>query len=106
ANGDPTTIAAARQAGLSVLSAPDLWMGVTLADRGGVLARPLADVRVRQALNYATNRAAIARALFPGTGTPDSQTTVRGGFGYDPALAGAYPYDVAKARQLLAAAGY
>jgi peptide/nickel transport system substrate-binding protein len=106
ANGDPTTIAAARQAGLSVISAPDLWMGVTLADRGGVLAKPLADVRVRQALNYATSRTAISAALFPGTGAPDSQATVPGGYGYDPALARAYPYDVAKARQLLAAAGY
>jgi peptide/nickel transport system substrate-binding protein len=106
ANGDPTTIAAAKQAGLSVISEPDLWMGVTLADRGGVLARPLGDVRVRQALNYATSRTAISRALFPGTGAPTSQATVPGGYGYDPALARAYPYDVAKARQLLAAAGY
>jgi peptide/nickel transport system substrate-binding protein len=106
ANGDPTTIAAAKQAGLSVISEPDLWMGVTLADRGGVLAKPLADVRVRQALNYATSRAAISKALFPGTGAPTMQATVPGGYGYDPALARAYPYDVAKAKQLLAAAGY
>lgn len=106
ANGDPTTIAAARQAGLTVTSTPDLWLGVTFADRNGTVARPLADVRVRQALNYATDRAAIAKALFPGTGAPTSQLSVPGGYGYVPSLTGAYPYSLARARQLLAAAGY
>ena len=106
ANGDPTTIAAAKQAGLTVTSTPDLWMGVTLADRGGVLAKPLANAQVRQALNYATNRAAISKALFPGTGAATSQLAPPGGYGYDPSLTSAYPYDVSKAKQLLAAAGY
>ncbi len=106
ANGDPTTIAAATQAGLTVTSTPDLWMGVTLADRGGVLAKPLANAQVRQALNYATDRSAISKALFPGTGTATSQLAPPGGYGYDPSLTSAYPYDVSKAKQLLAAAGY
>jgi peptide/nickel transport system substrate-binding protein len=106
ANGDPTTLAAAKQAGLTVTSTPDLWMGVTLADRGGVMAKPLADVRVRQALNYATDRGAIAQALFPGTGTAASQPAPPGGYGYDPGLDSVYPYDVSKAKQLLTAAGY
>jgi peptide/nickel transport system substrate-binding protein len=106
ANGDPTTLAAAKQAGLTVTSTPDLWMGVTLADRGGTMAKPLADVRVRQALNYATDRTAISKALFPGTGTAASQPAPPGGYGYDPGLDSAYPYDVSKAKQLLAAAGY
>jgi peptide/nickel transport system substrate-binding protein len=106
ANGDPTTIAAARQAGLTVTSTPDLWMGVTLADRGGVMAKPLANLQVREALNYATDRAAISTALFPGTGAATSQLAPPGGYGYDPQLASVYPYNVSKAKQLLAAAGY
>jgi peptide/nickel transport system substrate-binding protein len=106
ADGDPTTIAAATQAGLTVTSTPDLWMGVTLADRGGVLAKALANVQVREALNYATDRATIAKALFPGTGAATSQPAPPGGYGYDPSLASAYPYDISKAKQLLAAAGY
>jgi peptide/nickel transport system substrate-binding protein len=106
ANGDPTTIAAATQAGLTVTSTPDLWMGVTLADRGGVLAKPLGNAQVRQALNYATDRSAISKALFPGTGAATSQLAPPGGYGYDPSLTSAYPYDVSKAKQLLAAAGY
>ena len=106
ANGDPTTIVAAKRAGLTVTATPDLWLGLVLADRDGKLARPLADVRVRQALNYATDRVAIARALFPGAGTATSQLSVPGGYGYDPALTRSYPYDPARARQLLAAAGF
>jgi ABC-type transport system substrate-binding protein len=106
ADGDPTTIAAAGQAGFTVASTPDLWMGVTLADRGGVMAKALSSVGVREALNYATDRASIAKALFPGTGTATSQLAPPGGYGYDPGLATAYPYNVAKAKQLLAAAGY
>jgi peptide/nickel transport system substrate-binding protein len=104
--GDPSTVSAAGQAGLTVTGSPFLWNGVVLADRGGKLAKPLASVQVRQALNYATNRAAIATALFRGIGSPASQITVPGGYGYLASLNSAYPYNVAKARQLLAAAGY
>jgi peptide/nickel transport system substrate-binding protein len=61
---------------------------------------------VRQALNYATNRTAIVNALFAGVGTPTEQVTVPGGYGYLASLNATYPYDPAKAKQLLAAAGY
>lgn len=104
--GDPSTEASAKQAGLTVASAPSLWVGAVLADRNGTIAKPLADVRVRQALNYATDREAIAKALFADTGKPTTQPTVPGGYGYDESLNGLYPYDVAKGRRLLAEAGY
>jgi peptide/nickel transport system substrate-binding protein len=104
--GDASTIAAAKQAGLTVTMTPLLWTGVTLADRAGTMSKPLADVRVRRALNYATDRKAISSALFPDGGRPTSQLTVPGGYGYDTKLDDAYPYDVGKAKQLLAEAGY
>jgi peptide/nickel transport system substrate-binding protein len=104
--GDASTLAAAKQAGLDVTMTPLLWIGVTLADRGGTIAKPLADVRVRQALNYATDRETISSALFPDNGRPTSQLTVPGGYGYDKALDNAYPYDPDKAKALLAQAGY
>jgi peptide/nickel transport system substrate-binding protein len=81
--GDATTLSAARQAGLTITSTPLLWTGLTLADRGGKVSKPLADVRVRQALNYATDRATIATALYPDGGRPTAQLTVPGGYGYD-----------------------
>ncbi len=66
--------------------------------------KPFSDPRVRQALNYATDKAAIVRAVFGGYGEAASGPIPRGIAGYDPALAD-YPYDVAKARALLAQAG-
>ena len=33
-------------------------------DRSGTISKPLGDVRVRQALNYAVDRKAIAKALY------------------------------------------
>jgi peptide/nickel transport system substrate-binding protein len=92
-----------RVAGVKVHRVPSSWqiyLGLN------AFKKPLADVRVRQALNFATDRNAITAALFPGAGSPTSELTVPGGYGYDPALANAYPYDPGKARQLLAAAGY
>lgn len=104
--GDPSTATAAEAAGLTVASALFLWSGVVLADRDGTMAPALADVRVRQALNYATDRQAIADALFAGIGSPTHQVTVPDGYGYNESLANAYPYDVDRARTLLADAGY
>ena len=66
---------------------------------------PLADVRVRQALNYATNKEALIQVVAFGNGTPMksymSSTTPL----YDAAQTG-YPYDLEQAQALLAEAGY
>lgn len=104
--GDASTLAAAKQAGLTVAMTPLLWTGLTLADRAGKMSKPLADLRVRQALNYATDRKSIASALFPDGGRPTAQLTVPGGYGYDEDLDDAYPYNVEQAKQLLTQAGY
>jgi peptide/nickel transport system substrate-binding protein len=66
---------------------------------------PLQDRRVRQALNYAVDRELIARVLLRGKGRPAGQPGPRGAFGNDPDLT-PYPYDPARAKQLLAEAGY
>ncbi|MEQ8509575.1 MAG: ABC transporter substrate-binding protein [Rhodospirillaceae bacterium] len=68
-------------------------------------ALPLADVRVRQALNYAVNRTVITQILLADLVKPASQPAVPMGLGYDPTLE-PYAYDPDKARQLLADAGY
>ena len=104
--GDPSTVDAARKAGLDVAAAPLLWSGVVLADRDGTMAAPLKNPEVRQALNFATDRAAITKALFEGIGQPTAQVTVPGGYGFDPTLNETYSYDPAKAKSLLAGAGY
>ncbi len=66
---------------------------------------PFKDVRVRRAMNYAVDRAAIAETLLGGYVTPASQPTPENAIGYDPSLE-PYPYDPDKARALLAEAGY
>ncbi len=65
---------------------------------------PFTDVRVRQAMNYAVNRTAIAESLMGGFVKPSSQPTPENAIGYDPSLV-PYPYDPDKARALLAEAG-
>ena len=66
---------------------------------------PVDDVRVRRALNYAVNKELITRIMFAGLVSPTGQLALPGAVGYDPSL-GAYPYDPAEARRLLAEAGY
>lgn len=65
---------------------------------------PFDDRRVRQALNYASNKAHTARLLY-GTTEASHGVLPPGVLGRDPALA-PYPHDVERARRLLAEAGY
>lgn len=104
--GDPTTLPAAKGAGLTVLAPPQAMTGLNLVDRAGALAKPLGDVRVRQALNYAVDRTAIAKALYGDENLAISQYALPGQPGYDPSLNSTYPYDPDRAKQLLAEAGY
>jgi glutathione transport system substrate-binding protein len=67
--------------------------------------RPLDDVRVRRALNYATDREALVQSQLRGFGTPANSPLAPSDFAYDPHIAG-YPYDLEKAKALLAQAGY
>jgi peptide/nickel transport system substrate-binding protein len=66
---------------------------------------PLANVKVRQALNYATNKDAIIQIVTHGVGTPmtsfmSSATPLHTG------KTPLFPYDLAKAKQLMSDAGY
>ena len=66
--------------------------------------KPLDDLRVRQALNFGTDRAALVQALLLGHGKPANSPLAPVTPGYDASLE-PYPYDVAKAKALLAEAG-
>ena len=67
--------------------------------------KPLDDIRVRQALNYATDREALVRTQLRGFGTPANSPLAPADFAYDPQTRG-YPYDLERAKALLAKAGY
>lgn len=85
---------------------PSIWAGLFLLDRDGTIVPAMKDVRVRQALNYAVDRAAITKAVYGDYGQPLDQPAVPGFDGYSKASENAYPYDPEKAKQLLADAGY
>jgi peptide/nickel transport system substrate-binding protein len=82
------------------------WSGLLLLDRDGKVNPALKDVRVRQALNYAFDKQALVKALQKGYGTATTQIFPAKSAAYDPALDAKYNYDPAKAKQLLAEAGY
>jgi oligopeptide transport system substrate-binding protein len=67
--------------------------------------KPFDDKRVRQAFNYAVNREAMVREITRMGSLPATGVLPPGMLGYDPELQG-YPYNPAKARLLLAEAGY
>jgi peptide/nickel transport system substrate-binding protein len=61
---------------------------------------------VVKAINYAINRQAIVQVQASGYGAASFQPFPKGFVGFNPALANLYPYSPAKAKQLLAQAGY
>lgn len=79
---------------------------LVLADRAGTKLKPLADVRVRKAINMAFDRDKIVKQILQGGGKPTVQMFNPKGEAYVPALEKAYTYDPAEAKRLLADAGY
>ena len=68
---------------------------------------PLDDVRVRQALNWATNKDELCQVLFSNAFTPARTPLSPTTFGYDESLSSIYPKtDVEKAKALLEDAGW
>jgi peptide/nickel transport system substrate-binding protein len=96
-------VATAQSAGKTISDGPSTWSSLMLENR---VSGPLANVKVREALEYAINRAAIVKAIYYGYATPQEEYAVKGLTGYLAADADMYPYDPAKAKTLLAAAGY
>ena len=91
-----------RVAGIRVHRVPSTWiiyLGLN------AFKKPLSDVRVRQALNYATDVDAIIRNVLDGNGRRLEGPLTPQMFGFDASVRG-YTHDPAKARRLLAEAGY
>ncbi|MET8978207.1 ABC transporter substrate-binding protein [Streptomyces sp. NPDC004539] len=86
----------------------DATAGATLvlADRKGQVLKPLADLRVRKAINMAFDRAKMVKQLLRDSGRPSTQIFNPKGTAYDNSLNQTYGYDPQGAKRLLAEAGY
>jgi peptide/nickel transport system substrate-binding protein len=96
-------VATVQSGGDKISDGPATWSSLMLENR---VSGPLANVKVRQALEYAINRAAIIKAIYYGYASPQEQFAIAGLTGYIAADASQFPYDPAKSKTLLAAAGY
>jgi peptide/nickel transport system substrate-binding protein len=103
---DDTTIPQIQDAGFTVYPLELNWAGLSLFDRNGTMSGPLGKVQVRQAINMAFDRAALLKDMSDGYGSVTAQVFPTSSPGYQKSLDSYYSFDPAKARQLLAAAGY
>jgi peptide/nickel transport system substrate-binding protein len=71
----------------------------------GPVEHPTKDTRVRQAINYAVNADEVIQGVLEGQGIRTATPLTPKHFGFDPKLQ-PYKQDVARAKQLLAEAGY
>jgi peptide/nickel transport system substrate-binding protein len=100
------TAGAAKSAGMTLHENFTDVSNIQLFDRAGAKVKALGDIRVRQALNYAIDRAALLKADQNGIGAVTEQMFGPASGSYVASLDNTYPYDPAKAIALLKAAGY
>ncbi|MGH8064305.1 MAG: ABC transporter substrate-binding protein, partial [Candidatus Entotheonellia bacterium] len=81
------------------------WPGVPRIMMLNVRKPPTDELAVRQAINYGIDKDALVQTLFKGTGQV-AYAPLTMGMLDDPALRAFYPYDPAKAQQLLEQAGW
>ena len=74
-------------------------------DGSALTSNPYRDARVREAMDLAIDRRALAEVAMEGMGSPVSQMVTSNIFGYNPELPVVTP-NLPRARQLLAEAGY
>lgn len=103
---DTQTAPKAKSSGLTEYDYPVNWLGLFLFDRDGSKVPALKSVKVRQAINYAINKKVLLQKTNDGKGTVTSQILPTSAPGYQKDLDSAYPYNPAKAKKLLAEAGY
>jgi peptide/nickel transport system substrate-binding protein len=77
-----------------------------LTDHLGKVLKPIGNLKVRQAINMVFDKEAMAKSLYQGNAEPTAQVFRKGTDAYVEDLKDPYPYDVEKAKALMAEAGY
>lgn len=103
---DNNTLTEIQAAGYKVNPLQLNWAGLILFDRAGTTNPALKDVRVRQALNYAFDTKAMLQSIGQGYGELTAQVFPPSSAAYDKSLDSRYAFNPAKAKELLAQAGY
>ena len=77
-----------------------------LTDHLGKKVPALGELKVRQAINMVFDKAAMAKSLYQGNAEPTPQVFRKGTDAYIDGMQDPYPFDVEKAKSLMAEAGY
>ncbi len=102
---DPTMASMAQANRVSLAKNGGTVNMLLIFDKTGATAKPFGSKQARLALSYAIDRAAFVAALAKGS-HPTANAFPQASPGYDPSLDTAYAFSDAKAKQLLAQAGY
>jgi len=102
---DPSTESMVSSNGVSLVKNGGTIQSLLIFDKTGVTAKPFGSKLVRLALSSAIDRAAYVSAVAQGS-VPTASAFPHASPGYDPTLNSTYAFSDAKAKQLLAQAGY
>ena len=97
-------VASLKAAGFNIVASQDMIFNYCLVPSSANPNSPLADVRVRQACQYAIDQDALIEGITYGLGKPSQQLFPIAPY-TNPDVVG-YPFNIQKAKDLLAAAGY
>src|SRR6478735_1942012 len=90
----------------SVISFQGQTTRLLLTDHLGKKVPALGNLKVRQAMNMVFDKASMAKNLYQGNAEPTAQVYRKGSDAYLDGLQDPYPFDVDKAKSLMAEAGY
>ena len=104
----PTAVAALKKAGFAVTTTPSISMKTFIINTNPhkTTHRELLDRRVREAIEYATDRSQIIKTAWLGLAAPGSTIIAPADGSWHDSGIKALPFDLAKANALLNAAGY
>jgi peptide/nickel transport system substrate-binding protein len=106
AEGSSSVAPAAKSAGFKVVSEPNNLYNMDITDPGGNNVKALGNPKVREALDYATDRPGILNALFGKYGTTDDETGGVGSAGVSATREHLFKYNIKMAKKLMKEAGY
>jgi peptide/nickel transport system substrate-binding protein len=99
-------ISSVEAAGLQTLKFQGQTTRLLLTDHLGKVVKPIGNLKVRQAINMVFDKQAMAKNLYQGNAEPTPQVFRKGTAAYIDGMQDPYPFNVDKAKQFMAEAGY